>query len=345
MIAVPEQYAVQVFYQHVSHTSYNKITRTYNGSCPFCKEGKSFGKKKRFFYIPKTETCYCHNCGYSKKVLSFVLDITGKPFSIIVDEIQTNGYDEIQVTREEEKKVNVDIKTLPEDCINLLEPTQLQFYNDNAIVRIALEFIVKRRLYTAVNRPKTFYLSLVDRVHKNRLILPFYDTIDDIIFYQTRTLLDSDNFKKPKYLSKVGGVRSLYGIHSVDKDNENIFLLEGPIDSFFIKNGLAVGGIQDESDKMYNELQQQQLLGFSTYNKIWVLDNQWCDDASLKKSEILLNLGENVFIWPENLKEYKDINEYCIDKQIDEFSQKIILDNVYQGLQGLLMLQMLKSNK
>ena len=344
MIVLPEQYVVQIFYQNVSHPSYNKITKTYNGSCPFCKEGKSFGKKRRFFYIPKNNNVFCHNCGYNKPPFAFVSEITNKPFNVIIDEISASDYDELPLPIPEEKEDENQSKSLPDDCINLSDKTQIDFYAGNAIVDIALNFIKRRRLDTAINRPKTFYLSLVDKTHKNRLLLPFYDVFGNIIYYQSRTLLDTDNFKKPKYLSKIGGNKSLYGIHSVSDLVENIYILEGPIDSFFVKNGLALCGIQDESDKLYTELQQQQITSLSTYNKVWVLDNQRNDKASLKKTEILLNADEQVFIWPEDLKGFKDVNDYCIANKLDEFPQKIILDNLYQGLEGLLVLEMIKNS-
>ena len=93
MIPVPEEYVIQTFYRCVVSPSYNKYTNTYNGSCPFCKEGKSYGKKTRFFYIPEKELTYCHNCGYSKKVFNFILDATGKPFNEVIKEIRDGNYD------------------------------------------------------------------------------------------------------------------------------------------------------------------------------------------------------------------------------------------------------------
>ena len=210
MIDVPEQYVVQIFYQNVVHPTYNRVTKTYNGSCPFCKEGKSFGKKRRFFYIPKNKNVFCHNCGYNKPPFAFVSEVTNKPFNVIIDEISANDYVEIDVSVPEKKEDEFQSKTLPDDCINLLDDNQVKFYTGNAIVTIAEKFIKRRRLDTAVNRPTTLYLSLVDKTHKNRLILPFYDAVSKIVFYQSRTLLDSDNFTKPKYLSKVGGLKSLY---------------------------------------------------------------------------------------------------------------------------------------
>ena len=65
-------------------------------------------------------------------------------------------------------------------------------------------------------------------------------------------------------------------------------------------------------------------------------------DGTEKKG--ILNADEQVFIWPEDLKGFKDVNDYCIANKLDEFPQKIILDNLYQGLEGLLVLEMIKNS-
>ena len=344
MIPVPEQYVIENFYRCVSHPSYNKYTNTYNGSCPFCKEGKSFGKKTRFFYIPEKELAFCHNCGYSKKTFNFLLDLTEKPFNEIINEIKKLDNTVVPVIKEEIVE-KVHTPSLPDDCINLSDENQLKFHNSNAVVSICLNLLKKRRLNTAINRPKTFYLSLTDKVHKNRLVLPFYDVNGDIIHYQTRTLLPADDKFKPKYLSKVKSEKSLYGVHNIDPNLEYVFIFEGPIDSYFIKNGLAVCGIAEDSSRTFTPLQQKQIGQLASYKKIWCLDNQWNDNASLKKSSILLDNGETVFIWPEELKDIKDVNEYCISKGLDSINPEMVLKNAYSGLKGKLILTNIKNKR
>jgi hypothetical protein len=54
-------------------------------------------------------------------------------------------------------------------------------------------------------------------------------------------------------------------------------------------------------------------------------------------------MGETVFIWPEELNCYKDIGDYIEDKDVEEFEQKIILDNLYRGLKGILTLDSIKN--
>lgn len=343
MIPIPEQYVVQKFYECVSHATHIKYTNTYNGSCPFCKEGKSFGKRKRFYYLPDKEVAYCHNCGYSKKVFGFLQDLTGLPFNIIISEIKKGTYDVVpEVSKETTVKPTT--PSLPDDCINLSDNSQLEFHKNSPIVVISIKTIKDRRLDTAINRPKTYYVSLTDKVHKNRLVLPFYNSFGDIIYYQTRTLLPSDAKLKPKYLSKVGAERSLSGLHNIDSNLDKLFIFEGPIDSYFIKNGLAVCGITEDSNKDFTELQRQQLAGLPGYEKVWCLDNQWNDKASLNKSFLLSDTNEKIFIWPEELKGYKDVNEYCVKNQLDSIDPQYVLSNTFSGLKAKIILTKIKNS-
>ncbi len=62
--------------------------------------------------------------------------------------------------------------------------------------------------------------------------------------------------------------------------------------------------------------------------RVWVLDSQWLDNASRKKSKILLDQGETVFIWP---KEYgtvfKDFNDIAKKLNLSEIPERFILDD------------------
>tara|TARA_X000001316_G_C921331_1_gene35683 strand:+ start:1305 stop:2345 length:1041 start_codon:yes stop_codon:yes gene_type:complete len=345
MISVPEQYVVNVLYENIYKIKYNKYNKTYNGCCPICREGNSWGKKKRFYYIPNKELAFCHNCGYSKKSLGFVMDVTNKPLHFIVNEIKefdTEVVIENKKETVEEKKI-ID-KSLPEDCINLSDTSQIEYYKDNTAVKEALSIINKRKLDKGINKPKTFYISLNDPVHKNRLILPFYNEIGEIIFYQSRGLLRKDLFSKPKYLSKVNAERSLYGVQNIDSSLEHIFIFEGPIDSYFCKNGLATCGITENSNRMFTSLQKDQLNKLNLYEKIYVLDNQWLDKAALNKSIILSQNNVKVFIWPKELKKYKDFNEICVKLNRDIIKPEFILKNTYSGLKAKILLTEIKNN-
>ena len=132
--------------------------------------------------------------------------------------------------------------------------------------------------------------------------------------------------------------KSLFGIDNINPENPNIFILEGPIDAFFIENGVATAGIT-KGNQLFTDLQQQQINSLNFYNRIWCLDSQWLDETSLIKTRNLLSMGENVFIWPKEIgKKYKDFNEWCVKEQKNSVDQEIILNNTFNRVKGLLQL-------
>lgn len=344
MSLLPEDYIIKKFYEYAGYVHYIKHNNTYNGCCPICHEGKSWGKKKRCFYIPNNDIIYCHNCGWSSNPIKWISQLSNKSYKEIFDECQNS--DEYIIPYKNfntQITTKLDLPSLPGDCINLFDKQQLLFYKNEHILQLAVSYLKNRLLYHAINKPNAIYLCRKDYIHKNRIIIPFYDENNNIIYYQSRGILPEDLKLKAKYLSKFGAEKSICGINQINNRNENIFIFEGPIDSFFTENGIAVGGIQDNSIHNFNNKQKEQMNTLSLFNKIWVLDSQWKDTASFNKSKILLENNENVFIWPKKLgTNYKDFNEICIDNQIYKIPNSFILDNTFKGIQGLIKLGEIK---
>jgi len=328
---IPREYTVLKFFQYGHNTKHNKYNDSYQAGCPVCREGKSLGKKQRCYYIPANDIIYCHNCGWSSKSIKWIKEVGSLTYDEILEEARDFDIDvdKYLKTRENVESRRV-VKTLPDDCINLFDPSQVKFYSDNKVIQQALQVIKGRYIDTAVNRPKGIFVSLSDFVHKNRLIIPFYDNSEKIIFYQSRSIMDDS---LPKYLSKTDGIKSLYGFNNIDPSLEYIFLFEGPINSFFCRNGVAVAGIQEKSTTSFTNVQQSQLQELPLYKRIWVLDSQQKDRASRLKSNILADLGENIFVWPRGLgNKYKDFNDIAIDLKINELPTKYIVDNSFRGM-------------
>lgn len=327
MKSLPEDYVVNKFYQFAGGPVKNKYNNTYQGSCPMCREGNSWLKKKRFYFIPEKGLVYCHNCGYSKTTIKWISDICNISIQEILQEINDSSSDILP--EEEVKKPKIISETLPKDCINLFDESQLEYYRNNKIVQKALEVLQKRYLVKALNRPKAFYISLNDRVHKNRLVIPFFGENGKIIHYQTRTILETDELTKPRYLSKINSDKSIFNIDKIDLNYDKIFIFEGPFNSCFVKNGVAIGGIQESSYQLYTDRQEEQINKFPFHQKIWVLDSQWKDSAASKKTKKLLELKEKVFIWPENIgTKFKDFNDIMIALKSENISPDFILKNI-----------------
>ena len=337
ILPLTENYIASKFFQYCGKPTYNKSQKIYQGSCPICREGKSWGKKRRCYYIVEKKYICCHNCGWSSNPYNWITRVTGYSFSDIKKELEADDYvmSVEGIFNKEEHKQKLPKPSLPEDSINLSDQTQIDYYERNNAIKSCRSLIIQRRLDRAINKPNTFYTTLKDKVHFDRLIIPFYDVNNKIVFYQSRTVLDSD--ERPKYLSKVGSEKSLFGINNIKTNLDYIFITEGPIDAMFIENGVAVGGINESKYMCFTSTQSNQLKSFLTHKKIWVLDNQKNDQASKTKTKNLLDSGEKVFLWPKGLEGYKDINEYCISKEINFFDTDYIIENTYEGLKGKLL--------
>jgi hypothetical protein len=344
MISLPEDYIVQKFYELGYYPKTNKYNNTYQCSCPICREGNSLGKKKRCYYIPKNDNIFCHNCGWSGKPFTWIKQVSGKTDTEIIAEVEDYTGESDILPSEEIHIVRKVTEKLPKDSINLGDSQQLRFYNANPIVSACLNLIKNRRLDTAVNRPDNLYLSLTDPVHKNRLVLPFKNEQGDIEFYQSRTILPGDNKTRPKYVSRINAEKTLFNIDKISNDSPSVFIFEGPINAFFTKNSVAVAGITENGSATFTEKQQKQVdTTLKWLDKIWVLDSQWIDTASRKKSETLLLNGEKVFIWPEKFgKKFKDFNDICIKCKVDEISAEFIQKNTLEGLEGIVKLSEIK---
>lgn len=338
---LPHEYVVTKFYELGFYPKQNKYNNTYQCCCPVCREGDNFGKKKRCFYLPDREQIYCHNCGRGWKPYNWVSEVGGLTYDEIWDEIEKNEFDILEKIDLDDEKQVIKSPSLPEDCINLFDPVQLAYWINDEKIKIVMKYITHRRLCRAKNKPDALYISFKDRVHKNRLIFPFKDEKGKILFYQSRKIFDWD--EGPKYTSKLNADKTVCGLDKIDMALDSIFIFEGPIDSFFVRNGVAVGGINKGSQSL-TPTQQEQLDSLKFFQKIWCLDSQWQDETSMVKTQLLIEQGETVFIWPEKFGTvYKDLNELCVAHEINGVSPKWIKENSSQGAAALMKLNLIKA--
>ena len=341
MDKIPQEYIIQKFYQYAGYPKFKKISNVYEAGCSICREGNSWGRKRRLYYLIDDDVICCHNCGWYGNPFKWIMEAGQLTAREIYLEIEESDYGYIDVDVQEHQKFVSE--HLPKDSINLFDEPQLEYYKNNDIVNLALQYIKDRRLNTAVNKCKDLWISLNDFIHKNRLIIPFYDENNKIIYYQSRGLLKEDLKTKPKYLSKANGDRSIFNYNQIDNDIGTVFIFEGPIDSFFVRNGVAIAGIQENSRKSFSKIQEAQINRLMFMDKIWVLDSQWLDNASLSKTKRLLQDNQKVFIWPKKIgTKFKDFNDMTIRFKLDEVSPKFIINNSHQGMKAEVLLTQIK---
>lgn len=325
-----EEFLLEIFFSYCRRPTYKNYQNIYNAECPICKEGKSTGRTRRLFFFPSKQYLYCHNCSKSWNPLEWVKEVTNLTFPEILKRNSEKGNGSFVQTIDS-KPTQVILPDLPNGCVDLSNPAELEFYKTNEIVKLGIEYCEQRKLFTAVNSCRKFYVCLEDRVHKNRLIIPFFNN-NKVVCYQSRALL---NNQTPKYLTKFGE-KELFGVSNIDSNIPYIFVFEGPIDSMFIKNGVALASLSP------TEKQLSHLHSFVGYEIIYVFDNDKNNKQTSKKIEKHLKDGRSIFIWPKELRKFKDFNELCVTLNVNEVSWKFVVKNSSKGSEALLKQKILK---
>jgi len=111
-------------------------------------------------------------------------------------------------------------------------------------------------------------------------------------------------------------------VYGIDKINEKepIYIVEGPFDSHFVDNAVAMAG-SDLDIRPFN---------WSDY--IWVFDNEPRNREVVNRISKTIDRGDKVVIWPNNISE-KDINDM---KLSGHDVQTVIKSNTYTGLEAKL---------
>lgn len=319
-----QEYIVQKFYTYAGSPKHRRYGNVYYASCPICREGKNWLRKRRLYYIPEKNLIYCQNEQRGWSPLEWIREVSGMDYAEIFREAESFEMtaDEVISRYQPEEKKERYVPTLPFDSINLTDAVQLTYYRENRVVNDCVSYIKERRLDTAVNRPEDFFVSLIDRIHRNRLCIPFQNRTGKIVFYQTRLIYPprGDEYE-PKYLSKLDAEKTVFGIDRIDENFGYIFLFEGPIDAMFVRNGIAMAGITT------SEEQEKQLMRFQYHDRIWVLDNPFLDQEADKKIHTLIDRGERVFVYPKKIRAYKDINEMCVAAGLDELPPALFIEH------------------
>jgi hypothetical protein len=113
----------------------------------------------------------------------------------------------------------------------------------------------------------------------------------------------------------------IYNLHKVDK-SKTIYVTEGPIDSLFLPNSIAVGG--SDFTKIDDSLKE---------NAVLIYDNEPRNGEILKKLNHVIELGFSVCIWNDRrVNDLKDINEMILNGLTNDEVVDIIDNCTYTGL-------------
>ena len=83
---LPDEYTIQKFHQLAGYPKQKQGGRVHEAGCPLCREGGSWGKKRRLYFIVKENHIFCHNCGWTGNPIKFIQDAQGLTYKEIMDE-------------------------------------------------------------------------------------------------------------------------------------------------------------------------------------------------------------------------------------------------------------------
>ena len=311
---------VDVKYINLISSRFQKFKRVknnlYNFRCPICGDSQTNKNKARgYLYQIKNNTNYkCHNCGVNVSFNNFLKQIDTQIHKQYIFEKFKEG--------NTGKNFTTQAPVLKFEAPKFKPKLDLPKASKNPVAKAYLE---NRKLnpdnYYYTEKFKEWTNSLrptFDNVSKDesRIIIPlFHQNI--LIGFQGRALGPS----KVKYITimLIDDAPKIYGLDKVEK-NKNVYITEGPFDSTFISNSIALCGADGDIDKW----------GIS--NPVWIYDNEPRNREILSRISRVIEIGQKVVIWPSTIKE-KDINDMVLSG-LDV--QSVIESNTYSGLEAKL---------
>lgn len=301
----------------------------WNFRCPICGDShKNKFKSRGYIYRRKSDLFFtCHNCGTSISFGNFLKSVDSSMYR----EYQMERYKcesagnvakpDFSFVMEKpvfEKKLKINLPSIEE----LDDKHTAKLYiRDRQIPKEKWN-----RIYYAENFSE-FVTELLPDYDKTlydepRIVLPFYDENGDLLGFQGRAVLKS----AVKYITikTSDDNKKVYGLDCVDK-SKAIYVLEGPIDSLFLDNAIAM---MDAS--LYNAV-----LSVGNYDYVFIYDNEPRNADVCKHMLKTIQMDKKICIWPEHMKK-KDINEMVLSGYSPSQIQSIIDTNTFSGLRAML---------
>jgi len=303
----------------------------WNFRCPICGDSKKIKYKARGYIYRHGDDdnllFKCHNCNAGMLFVNFLRVLDGSLYQQYTLENYT-ATKELNALPKLKKKIYespelksaisvlsldsnhaaiqyIKARKIPKDKWNLI------YYTDNF-----------SKFIEAVQPEETRYKALTDP----RLIFPFYNKAKQITYLQGRALLPS----KFRYvtLKLKDDEPKLYGLERWNSDPDvKTYVVEGPIDSLFLPNCLALAGSTIDYKNTFDD----------THNTVFVFDNEKSNKDIVHEMQKVAEIGFSICVWPESVKE-KDINEMICGGYTSEELVELIDKNTCARLEAVFRL-------
>jgi transcription elongation factor Elf1 len=320
-----------------------KDDNLWNLRCPLCGDSRKSKTKARGYILNKGKGYFytCHNCNVSLSFSKFLETIDPIAYN---DYVKEKFLDKISNDTSRIVEPETDIsKFITPKFIKFTELSKLKKISQLDIGHPARKYVVSRKIpnsyhaklfyapkfktWTNTIKPDKFDLSKPD---EPRLVIPFLDQGKNLFGFQGRAFSPIE----PRYITIILDETKpkIYGLENLNV-REKVFIVEGPIDSMFLPNCLAMGGSHlDQAIKSLN---------LDPKNVTVIYDNEPRNKDIVKAIEKAIDNSYNVCIWPSNIHE-KDINDMIKSGKSSQEITEIINKNTFRDLTAKLFLQQWK---
>lgn len=307
-----------------------------NFRCPICGDSQKSKTLCRGWLIEKDTTAmfHCFNCGQSHPLWR-LLKLTD--VGLYNDYVIDSKFDKMSLKPPQEKPKALESLTAPVPNFKRSGSPLLKIKRMGQLPadHPARSYINKRKIPTKAHHrlyyaPKfnTWVNSLIpDKLpHPERdlprLILPLIDQNGVVFGFQGRAF---DKLSIRYITIMLEDRAKLFGLDQVDF-NKKYYVVEGPIDSLFLSNAVAMAGADGNATGLEN-----------LDNAVFVFDNEPRNKEIVSRMEKMIDRGYKVCIWPSKIT-VKDINDMVLSGLTTAEVELIIDQNTYSGLSGRLTL-------
>jgi hypothetical protein len=314
-----------------------------NCRCPYCGDSNYNKNKARGYLFEKSGRLrfYCHNCGSSYLFGKFLKDLDTR----LHDEYRLECLKETgtslqtqRVTSSKEPQFKSDMSRFAKQRVQkMFEGTNCVKASSLPADHFCKQYVDGRRIppekqYLLYYTPK--FVELVNELIPGklqkpekdhpRLIIPFLDRDGRLFGFQGRNFTNSGSRYLTIMLEET--MPKVFGLDRVD-DNKDVFVVEGPIDSLFLPNSIAMAG----SDVHINDVLR------NPKQAVFVFDNEPRSKVIVDKMEKKIDEGHRIVIFPSSVQQ-KDINDMITGGYELEEISVMIHRNTHAGLAARLKL-------
>jgi transcription elongation factor Elf1 len=291
----------------------------WNFRCPYCGDSqKSRTKARGFVYRKKNDLFYkCHNCGIGTTLGKLIEYVDSKIHKDYIMERYRCGVK----TNNPEPEFKFDVPIFRKKGVLKSLKSISDLSTEHPARKIVEERLIPSEFLSDLYLCESFYkftntlvpnkFPSLDGDHP-RLLIPFRNEKGEVFAYQGRSF----GKEQPKYITirLDDDTTKIFGLDRID-DSRQVYAVEGPLDSLFLDNCIAVGGAD---------------LAKLTNDTVIIFDNEPRNREICKQMDSCIGFGKRIVIWPDSMK-HKDINDMIMAGYAKEQIQEIIDDNIFSG--------------